>query len=245
MGIKRVPTSVGNRAKERVRSYLFRRECGSLGYVIDDVRREHLTYVSTEALIDLARAVKAIEERGLSGDIVEAGTALGGSAIVLGAAKSTGRRLWLYDTFGMIPPPSEGDGDDVHSRYAQIVSGASRGLGGHTYYGYRNGLLREVKENFARHGLSPSDNNVGFVQGRYEDVMDIDYPVVLAHVDCDWYSSVWVCLNQLDPHLVPGGRIVIDDYWVWSGCAEAVNQFVASNGGYECEEKSRLHLVKK
>ena len=47
----------------------------------------------------------------------------------------------VYDVFGMIPPPGEKDGADVHQRYATIAGGASKGIGGETYYGYRDDLL--------------------------------------------------------------------------------------------------------
>ena len=46
----------------------------------------------------------------------------------------------VYDVFGMIPPPGEHDGADVHERYAKIAAGDARGVGGETYYGYRDDL---------------------------------------------------------------------------------------------------------
>ena len=52
----------------------------------------------------------------------------------------------VYDVFGMIPPPGERDGADVHQRYATIAAGASKGIGGETYYGYRDDLLAEVTD---------------------------------------------------------------------------------------------------
>ena len=75
----------------------------------------------------------------------------------------------VYDVFGMIPPPGERDGEDVHRRYATIVEGRSKGIGGETYYGYRDELLTEVTESFARHGLPIADNNVELIQGLFED----------------------------------------------------------------------------
>ena len=35
---------------------------------------------------------------------------------------------YIYDVFGMIPAPSEEDGEDVYKRYEVIVSGKSKGI---------------------------------------------------------------------------------------------------------------------
>ena len=121
--------------------------------VIDEVLAEHLSYLDRTALRTLAATVESIEAEGIPGLIVETGTALGGSAITMAAAKSPDRPMKVYDVFGMIPPPGERDGADVHERYATIAGGESKGIGGETYYGYRDDLLAEVTESFARHGV--------------------------------------------------------------------------------------------
>ena len=126
--------------------------------VIEAVRAEHLSYLDEPSLRTLAATVEQLEADGIPGLIVEAGTALGGSAITLAAAKSPERPMRVYDVFGMIPPPSDRDGADVHRRYATIKAGGSKGIAGDTYYGYRDDLLGEVTRSFARHGV-PVDVN--------------------------------------------------------------------------------------
>jgi len=121
--------------------------------VISAVRAEHLTYLKRAGLRDLAGRTLELEQRGAEGLIIEAGTARGGSAIVMAAAKAPERPMKVYDVFGMIPPPSEQDGPDVHARYEKITGGEARGPGGETYYGYRDDLYSEVTESFARHGV--------------------------------------------------------------------------------------------
>ena len=69
-------------------------------------------------MIDLERARRP-------GLIIEAARA-GGSAIVMAAAKSGARPMKVYDVFGMIPPPGERDGEDVHERYEKIAGGDAR-----------------------------------------------------------------------------------------------------------------------
>jgi len=216
----------------------------SLAATIRQVRLEGLTYLSAAALADLAEAALAVEHEGIAGDVIETGTALGGSAIVLAMAKSAQRQLTLYDTFGMIPPPSDQDGDDVRERYARIEAGQSKGIGGGIYYGYRSDLLGEVRTRMAHFGVDPGRANVGFVKGLYEDTLQVHRPVALAHIDCDWYESVKTCLERIDPHLVSGGRFIIDDYEAWSGARRAVDEFLAERSEYETEQRARLQLVK-
>ena len=118
------------------------------------VRDERLTYLKPAMLEDLAACVLQIEHDGIDGLVIEAGAARGGSAIVLAAAKAPERPMKLYDVFGMIPPPTEQDGPDVHRRYETIRSGEAKGPGGETYYGYRDDLYHEVHDAFTRHGFA-------------------------------------------------------------------------------------------
>jgi hypothetical protein len=207
-------------------------------------RDEHLTFLKPDHLRELAQAVVDIEDRRLPGLIVEAGTARGGSAIVLAAAKARERPMKVYDVFGMIPPPSERDGPDVHRRYQAIATGAARGVGGETYYGYRDDLYGEVTESFARLGVPADERNVELIQGLFEDTIDLDEPVAFAHLDGDWYESTMTCLQRIAPLVVPGGRIVLDDYFQWSGCRIAVDEYFAGRDEFRLERRSKLHVVR-
>jgi hypothetical protein len=209
------------------------------------VRAEHLTLLGARPLAELAQAVLAVEHEGRPGVVIECGTARGGSAIVVAAAKSPDRPLFVHDVFGMIPPPTAEDGADVHDRYATIVDGQASGHGGETYYGYRDDLYTEVKESFDRHGLPPAESNVHLVRGLFQDTLVGDEPVALAHLDGDWYESTRTCLERIAPRLVPGGRLVIDDYQAWSGCRSAVDEYLSKDTGLTREMHSRLHLVRR
>ena len=215
-----------------------------LDQVVDSVLELKLTYLKKVDLLMLARLVRETEESGRPGLIIEAGAARGGSAIVLGAAKSPERRLNVYDVFGMIPPPSDSDGPDVHARYDKIVRGESRGVGGETYYGYREDLYDEVTASFASMGVPVEANNVSLVRGLFQDTVDIDEPVAVAHLDGDWYESTMTCLERIAPHLVPDGRIVLDDYYAWSGCRRAVDEYFAGRPGFQVEMRSKVHVVR-
>lgn len=208
------------------------------------VREEHLSYLQAADLEMLARLVVQLEATGRPGLIVEAGTARGGSAIVMAAAKSPERPMKVYDVFGMIPPPSDKDGDDVHRRYQLISSGESVGVGGDTYYGYRDDLYGEVTESFARCGVEVGAHRVELVRGLFADTIDLDEPVGLAHLDGDWYESTMTCLQRIAPLVVPGGRIVLDDYYAWSGCKTAVDEYFTDRPEFRLEQRAKLHVVR-
>lgn len=212
--------------------------------VIDRVRKEKLTYLSRDNLAALAVMTAEADRSGRPGLVIEAGTALGGSAIVMAAAKDPARRMFVYDVFGMIPEPGEHDGDDVRRRYEKIRAGESRGIGGGTYYGYRDDLLTEVTESFSRLGVPAAEHSVELVKGLFADTIHLDEPVALAHLDGDWYESTMTCLERIAPLLVPGGRIVLDDYWAWSGCRDAVDDYTAGRAGLTVERRAKVHIVR-
>jgi asparagine synthase (glutamine-hydrolysing) len=117
--------------------------------IINDVKSKKLSYLSKTGLADIANAVKSIEDNSIEGLCIEAGCALGGSAIVIAKAKEQGRRFNVYDVFATIPPPTEKDGKDVLERYENIKEGKALGLGGDKYYGYENDLKKKVIDSIA------------------------------------------------------------------------------------------------
>lgn len=213
--------------------------------IIGEVRKQKLTYLSVGALNDLFGAAVQADRSRRPGVFIEAGCALGGSAIVLAKAKHPQRPLFVYDVFGMIPAPNDQDGEDVHQRYERIKSGQAAGIGGDPYYGYETGLVEKVRGSFAAFGLPVEANAVALVEGLFQDTITGHEPVALAHIDGDWYESVRTCLERIGPRLSPGGVMVIDDYYHWSGCRTAVDQFLAKHpDDYRTVRRRRLHVEK-
>ena len=216
-----------------------------LSAALTAIREDHLTFLTGQQLDSLVGCVLETEASGREGILVEAGTAQGGSAIAMALAKSPSRPLEVYDVFGLIPPPTEADGDDVRQRYEKITAGKARGLAeDETYYGYREDLLGEVTRSFARHGVPTDEHRVSLVRGLFEETLVGDEPVALAHVDGDWYESTMTCLSRLAPRLVPGGRIVVDDYFTWSGCTRAVDEYFAGRPEFRVEMRAKVHIIR-
>jgi hypothetical protein len=194
--------------------------------LISLIRAERLTYLSDTKLASLACTCRSIEGADRSGVFLEAGCALGGSAILIASLKSPERPFFVYDVFEMIPPPTKEDTQDVHDRYRAIVAGKSKGIGGDRYYGYVQNLYEVVRSNLRSFGIDCEEQSVSLIKGLVQQTMRIDQPVAFAHVDVDWYEPVMTCLERVFPSLVAGGSMILDDYHDWGGCRRAVDEYL-------------------
>lgn len=237
---------IHSKARSAYQFYRYAVAHGKIASVIHNVKQEKLTYLNRGALVDLAKVIKATDKQAEPGALVEAGCALGGSALVMSGAKSTSTPFYIYDVFDMIPPPSDADGSDVIERFENIKQGTAQGIDGDTYYGYQDDLYQTVQDTFRRYGFDNARDSLHFIKGLYEDTLHIDFPVQVAHIDCDWFASVMTCLERIEPHLVTNGVIVIDDYEEWSGARKAVETYFEDKDRtrYEFIYRNRLHIVK-
>lgn len=135
---------------------------------------------------------------GADGVIVEAGCFKGGSTAKLSlAAKLTGRKLLVFDSFAGIP-----DNDETHGPTGE--PGPVAFLPG-TYAG----RLEEVKANVAREG---DIGSCEFIKGWFDDTMPgFNRPVAMIFLDVDLASSTRTCLKHLYPKLRPGGVLYSHD----------------------------------
>lgn len=162
-------------------------------------------------------AVEDVVARRVDGDIVECGTARGGSAALMALALKRldpVRTLWAFDTFEGIPPPTEADPD------FEVA---------HLYTGQFKGELADVRYLFQRLSImSP----IRFVKGLFQDTIPTSgvARIAVLHLDGDWYESIRVCLDQLYDRVTTGGVIQIDDYGHWEGARKAVDEFRSARG---------------
>jgi O-methyltransferase len=212
--------------------------------VIDD----RLTYLSTIKLERIEQALREVDNNGVPGDVVEFGVALGGSGIIMAKLSGPSRRYLGLDVFEMIPPPTS-DKDDAKSkeRFETIASGKSTGIGGDTYYGYRDNLIEDVRKSFSRHGVPVDGSRVLLIKGLFEDSwpsVAVDR-IALAHIDCDWYDPVRFCLQAIADKLSDGGIVILDDYYDYGGCRTAVDEFVAERPDFRFEDGRNPFLRKR
>jgi asparagine synthase (glutamine-hydrolysing) len=95
------------------------------------------------------------------------------------------------------------------------------------------------------------ENNVKAIKGRYDKTLaaPVKFDVGLAHIDCDWYDSVMACLTALEPKIVKGGVLILDDYYAFPGCRDAVKDYFDQNGRRDRysfigqPEKAVMHII--
>jgi hypothetical protein len=170
------------------------------------------TMCSTARLRGLYQAVQYVVSRNIEGDVVECGTARGGSAALMGLTLNqlhSDRMLWVFDSFEGLPPPSKANPDYESAKY---------------WTGKCRGELPEVENLFRRCSILERSQ---LIKGLFQDTLSIARvnKIAVLHIDGDWYESVKVCLDYLYDCVTPGGVIQIDDYGHWAGARQAVSEF--------------------
>lgn len=218
-----------------------------LSAIARDVRMRNLTYLSPEKMRMLESTLRRVRREGVPGDFLEFGVALGGSSIIIAFHIGDDAEFHGYDVFGMIPPPGACDDMHSHLRYQEIREGRSAGIGGDTYYGYLDDLYGRVCRSFAEFGLDVDGRRIALHKGAFEDTLDANEsrPVAFAHIDCDWYESVRMCLDAIAHRLSVGACIVLDDYNDYGGCRSAVRDFLAAAPEFKLDSAKPSGLIRR
>jgi O-methyltransferase len=175
------------------------------------------TMCSNARLRGLYHALRYVVAHDIAGDVVECGSAQGGSAalmaLTLRRLKSR-RRLWLFDTFEGLPAPTSKDPD---FELADLFTGTCVGT------------LDEVRGLFEQLNIA---DGVEFIKGLFQETVPAaPVPrIAVLHIDGDWYESVKVCLDSFYDKVVPSGVIQLDDYGYWKGARKAVDEFIEQRG---------------
>jgi O-methyltransferase len=169
-------------------------------------------------------------EAGVPGSFVECGVWRGGAAAIMGLAlrhHKQKRLLHLFDSFEGLPEPTETDGTRAREYSGGKASGALSSVG------QCQAGLEEVR-GFLHGKLGIDPTSVIYHVGWFQNTLPKDSsslgPIAVLRLDGDWYESTKICLEHLYPLLSPGGVLVLDDYFVWAGCAKATDEFRQANG---------------
>lgn len=189
-----------------------------------------------------------VESANVPGIFLEAGVATGGSAIVIAQTKAADRPLRLYDVFAMVPAPGNEDDAQSHAGYQALASGTielehDRTL--QNYLEHMDDLLAFVQENMHLVGIDPEKSHITFVKGLYEDTLFVEEMVAFAHIDCDWYDSVRLCIERIADRVSVGGIILFDDYVIYDACRKAVHQWLGRDDRYRVVHADRTLAVQR
>lgn len=218
-----------------VRSWLHLRRTLLIGRVLPN------TMVSASGLMQAYDCVAAIEHEGIPGDIAECGVWAGGTAGLMAAASvrlgSPGaRRFHLFDSFEGLPQPSEHDVDvldEFRQQFPDLPLDAGSDTGALTAIGACAAPLEAVHELFDEVlKIDPAD--VVIHRGWFQETIPAAEPSIgrlsILRIDGDWYESTKVCLEGLFDKVADGGFVLIDDYNEFSGCRQALDEFLADRG---------------
>lgn len=170
-------------------------------------RMRHYTMISYDRFT--AGLTLAEQVRDIPGDIVECGVWRGGQIAAIAQLLGNKRRYMLYDSFEGLPE-------------------ADLRMDGHKATTLTGKCCAD--EHYAVEAMQLADiTNYTFVKGWYTDTLPTaQHPdgIALLHLDSDWYSSTTECLKYLYPQLNPNAVCIIDDYFVWPGCRQAVHDYL-------------------
>lgn len=184
---------------------------------------------------NLLIAERHIRKTGIEGDYVECGVWRGGiSFAMMRTLKNYGiTGFHLFDSFEGLPPASIRDGVNA----LEQQKGGKLWFDGNTA-NYEQ-FLRDLEQ------FKPDSVDVFVHKGWFNETLN-NYPlygkISVLRLDGDWYDSTMVCFKLLWKKVVAGGLVLIDDYYDWPGCANAVHKFLAEkfeeNSDFYCPLRS-------
>jgi hypothetical protein len=167
------------------------------------------------ANLKLARSTASVH-----GAIVECGTWKGG--MIAGIAKLLGkdRDYYLFDSFEGLPPAESIDGQAA-KRWQEDTESPC-------YFNNCTASEMDAANAMSLAGISDAK----LVKGWFEDTLPrATFPngIAVLRVDADWYKSTSQILYSLFPFVNENGLVIIDDYYAWVGCSQAVHDYLSQN----------------
>lgn len=154
----------------------------------------------------------------ITGCVVECGVWRGGMSAGMADILGGTRFHYLIDSFQGLPPAQTIDGPAANAFQADKTSP-----------GYFDNCTAE--RGFAERAMSLSNaREYELIVGWFKDTLPgfiPREPIAVLRLDADWYESTMTCLINLYDHIVEGGLIIFDDYYIYDGCSRAVHDFLA------------------
>lgn len=173
------------------------------------------TLIGMLRLNQLQEAVETVLSENIPGDLIETGILRGGACIfmraILKAYHVQDRKVWAADSFQGFPARQSQPGQLNTQALNQWAV-----------------QRKQVEENFRRYQLL--DEQVCILEGWFADTLPtapIDKLAVLR-LDGDIYPSTIQALEALYPKLSPGGYVIVDDYYAFEECRQAVRDYRAA-----------------
>lgn len=185
------------------------------------------TMHSEDRLIALGNLTRFVLTEGIPGEFVECGVWRGGTSFLMAdllrRRGAHGRKVWMCDSFCGPPTPHTLDGE----RAGAYLADTHRSVYSHAQGSSLSEVLATARALGVARWVEP-------VAGVFDQTLPAARahigPIALLHLDADWYEGTACCLAELFDQVSPGGIVVIDPYYDWSGVARALHEFLGTRG---------------
>ncbi len=228
------------RAKLAVRSRLKRAQSRWRAESLYEKYQPYTMIIRPHFVTNVELAAKFLADPKLSrGAVIECGCWRGGMSAALIELGGPERDYFFFDSFEGLPPAQEIDGKAALAWQANTTSPH-----------YRDNCAASLEEFLKTVSLSGIDpRRVHAVKGFFDHTFPSfgSVPISVLRLDADWYDSTMICLNKFWDDVLPGGLILIDDYYMWDGCSRAVHDFLSARKATErIQEDSGVgYMVKR
>ena len=164
------------------------------------------------------------------GSFVECGTWRGGMAFALTELCPDIAECHFFDSFEGLPQAGPLDGEKANREQAEGLLWHDNNTAAFDDFMTGMAFLGRPGRRMEAHKGWFTDTLPGFSPER---------PISLLRLDGDWYDSTLCILDNLFDKVMPGGLILIDDYYDWEGCSRAVHDFLSGRKAVECIRQSR------
>lgn len=179
-------------------------------------RFREFTMVPPETYANNLRLAKMVQN--VDGCVVECGVWRGGMIAGMVEILGEGRDYFLFDSFEGLPPAKEIDGAAALEWQRNTSS---------PEYHDNCSAPPEFAEKAMRRAAAKSFHlRKGWFTKTLPEFKP-PVPIALLRLDADWYDSTMICLETLYDYVVPGGLILLDDYYTWEGCSRALHDFLS------------------
>ena len=171
------------------------------------------------------------------GAIVECGTWRGGMLAAMLEKRSDSLAIG-FDSFEGLPAAQAIDGEAAIAWQADTTSPI--------YFDNCSASVQEFTDTMLMTSL-----NFDIVKGWFSETVPSfakdrsSLQIAILRLDGDWYDSTKVCLDNLYSMVVPGGIVIIDDYYAWQGCKKATDEFLKENKKLKLITVNQVAYVRK
>jgi hypothetical protein len=195
------------------------------------------TLLGMASICNLEAAARHVIAKKLAGAYVECGVWKGGAtaywarSFLRNGGDPAQSSVFCFDSFNGMPHISVQDDDNaskwLHNRSLSEVAGQ---LTDGALVPTSPTLASEFECRAIVEASGFQKDRIHIVKGWFQDTLPQHKtkigPIAVLRLDSDFYQATRFCLDILYEHVLPNGMIIIDDYEIYGGCRQAVDEFV-------------------